>query len=388
MLEFQNAKKNRSTMNRELLEKLLDISRKMAENRLLNPLLEYAMAMALDLFNAEYGYLVLLQKDNSLDFRIRQDKYGNELAEPEEQISHTILDDVIKTGKSLVVSNACMDPKFRFSDSVASLHLKSVICVPLIARGKIMGAIYIENRSEENLFTEEDLKPLEYFSSQAAVSIENAMLNDELEVRVMQRTSELAQINERLQKEIEERKRVEKQLHRLATTDPLTGVLNRRHFFSLAKQEFDRSQRYGHQISIILIDVDHFKQVNDTFGHVAGDQLLQSVARRFSKNLRQMDIIGRYGGDEFVILLPETDQEQACQAAQRFHQIVTQKTVDTAKGAIPLKISMGVACRNNSEDIENLLIKTDQALYAAKEAGRNRVSSFDAKSHKLRIIEH
>jgi diguanylate cyclase (GGDEF)-like protein len=363
-------------MNKDLLEKLLDISRKLAENRLLDPLLEYAMTVALELFNAEYGYLVLLQEDNSRKFHIRQDKYGNELAEPEEQISHTIFDEVIKNGKSLVIANACTDPAFQSSESVESLQLQSVMCVPLIARGKTLGAIYIENRSQESLFTEEDVRPLEYFGAQAAVSIENAMLNDEMEERVIQRTTELAQINERLREEIEERKRIEKQLHRLATTDPLTGVLNRRHFFALAEQEFDRSHRYDRHISIILFDVDHFKEINDTYGHVAGDQLLQTIANRFLGNLRQIDIIGRYGGDEFVILLPETNQEQARMAAKRLHEIVTRDAVDTAKDSIPLHISMGVASVNNSDNMEKLLIKTDQALYAAKQAGRNQVSVF------------
>jgi len=372
-------------MNQEMLEKLLDISRKMAENRLLDPLLEYAMNVALELFNAEFGYLVLSSEEDSLDFRICQDKRGNVLDEPEEQISHTIFEDVIKNGKSLVIANALTDPTYQSADSVITLKLRSVMCVPLIARGRTLGAIYIENRSEEDLFTDEDIKPLEYFAAQAAISIENAILNDELESRVVQRTEELARINELLREEIEERKRVEKQLHRLATTDPLTGTLNRRHFFNLAEQEFDRSMRYDRQISIILLDVDHFKETNDKYGHVAGDQILQTIANRFIDNLRKMDIFGRYGGDEFVILLPETNLEQARLAAERLHKIVTMEAADTSKGCIPLQISMGVASLTNSDDMEKLLIKTDQALYDAKEAGRNRVCVFDIISTKSNI---
>ena len=176
---------------------------------------------------------------------------------------------------------------------------------------------------------------------------------------------------------------MEKQLHHLATTDPLTGVLNRRHFFELAEQEFDRSQRYNRKISIILFDIDHFKEINDTFGHVAGDQLLQTIADRFIKNLRQMDIFGRYGGDEFVILLPETDIEQARQAAERLHQAVTLEPIETSRGTIPIQISIGVASLINSDDMEKLLIQTDQALYKAKETGRNRVVVFDGEMIKV-----
>jgi diguanylate cyclase (GGDEF)-like protein len=176
--------------------------------------------------------------------------------------------------------------------------------------------------------------------------------------------------------EIEERKRIEKQLHHLATTDPLTGALNRRRFFELAEQEFDRSNRYNREISIILFDVDHFKESNDAYGHVAGDQILKTIAQRFSENLRQLDIFGRYGGDEFIILLPETNSEQALQAAERLHEVVTSEPVTTSRGTIPIQISIGVANLENSEDIEALLIRTDQALYAAKETGRNRVVIF------------
>ncbi|HBX69452.1 MAG TPA: hypothetical protein DEH25_08730 [Chloroflexi bacterium] len=363
-------------MNNEILEKLLEIGRKMAENRLLDPLLEYAMAVALELFRAERGYLMLLNADNTLDFRVRQDHLGREIAKPDEQISHTIFEEVIKNRKPLVLANAYVDPVFQNAESVSSLKLQSVMCVPLIAKERILGAIYIENRSEASLFTADNTKPLEYFAAQAAISIENAILNNELEARVEQRTAELAQINMLLREEIEERKRVEKQLQHLATTDPLTGVYNRRHFFELAEQEFDRSHRYGRQISIILCDVDFFKETNDTYGHIAGDQMLQAISERFLGNLRQLDIFGRYGGDEFVILLPETDLDQAKMAAERLLKAVTKLPVETSRGAIPIQLSMGVASLTNSDDIEKLLIKTDQALYTAKEAGRNQVNVF------------
>jgi diguanylate cyclase (GGDEF)-like protein len=365
-------------MNEAFLEKLLDISRKLAENRLLDPLLEYAMAVALDLFHAERGYLVLLnQDDNGLEFRVQQDHDGQPLSKPEEQISHTIFDEVIKTRKSLVIANAYTDSDFQNADSVMALKLQSVMCVPLISRGNTIGAIYLENRSEASVFTEDDLKPLEYFAAQAAISIENAILNDELESRVAERTVELVRINKRLREEIEERKRIEKELQRLAMTDPLTGAYNRRHFFELAQQEFDRSQRYGRQISMIIFDIDFLKQINDSYGHLVGDQILQATAQRFMDNLRQLDIFARYGGDEFVVLLPETDLEQAKLAARRLHDVVSRTPVETLEGPVHLQISMGVACLHDTDDMEKLLMKADQALYTAKESGRNRVVVFD-----------
>jgi diguanylate cyclase (GGDEF)-like protein len=371
-------------MNKAFLEKLLDISRRLAENRLLDPLLEYAMAVALDLFQAERGYLVLInQDDNELDFRIRQDRHGIQLNEPGEQISHTIFEEAIKTKKSLVIANAYTDSEFQSADSVVALKLQSVMCVPLISRGKVIGAIYLENRSEAAVFTEDDLKPLEYFAAQAAISIENAILNNELESRVAKRTAELVRINKRLLEEIEERKRIERELQRLAMTDPLTGAYNRRHFFELAKQEFDRSQRYGRQISLIIFDVDYLKQINDSYGHLVGDQILQAMAQRFMKNLRQLDIFARYGGDEFVVLLPETNLEQAKIAARRLHKAVASKPIETMEGTVHLQISMGVACLHNADDMETLLMNADQALYTAKESGRNQIIIFDGKYQHL-----
>lgn len=361
-------------MNEAFLEKLLNISRKLAENRLLDPLLEYAMSVALELFHAEHGYLVIInQDDNELDFRVCQDQYGMQLDEPEEQISHTIFDEVIKTRESLVIANAYTDSNFQNADSVVALKLQSVMCVPLIARDNTIGAIYIENRSKASVFTEEDLKPLEYFAAQAAISIENAILNDELETRVIERTAELVKANQRLREEIEERKRVEQELQRLAMTDPLTGVYNRRHFFELAQQEFDRAHRYNHWISLIILDVDYLKQINDTYGHIVGDQTLQVIAQRVMRNLRQLDIFARYGGDEFVVLLPETCLEQAKSAAKRLHNSVSGEPIETPTGPIHLKISIGVACSREAGDIKTLLVKADRALYKAKEYGRNRV---------------
>jgi len=335
------------------------------------------MTVAIDLFGAEYGYLVLLGDNYHLEFRVRQDKDGNKLGEPEEQISHTIFEKVIKNSKSLVIADAILAPDFQDAESVKSLQLRSVMCVPLIARGRTLGAIYLENRSEESVFEDQDIKPLEYFAAQAAISIENAMLNNELESRVEARTAELAQANELLRQEIELRKRIEERLHRLAITDFLTGVFNRRHFFDLVEREVHRSRRYGHPVSIALFDIDSFKEINDTYGHVAGDQVLQIVVDRFLNNLRQTDVFGRYGGDEFVILLPETPPSEALQAMERLHQDVTQQTVDIGKGTIPLSISMGVACLSGADDAEKLFTKADRALYAAKAAGRNRVMAFE-----------
>jgi signal transduction histidine kinase len=186
------------------LERLIDISRQLAENRALDPLLEYAMDVALELFGAERGYLVLLSQDGALDFRVRRNRYGRHIDRPEEQISQTILNEVILNHKDLITTDAVVDPALSASDSVRSLQLRSVMCVPLIARGTTLGAIYVENRTATGIFRSEALKPLKLFASQAAVSIANAMLNEELEERVAARTLELENANERLEQLVAE----------------------------------------------------------------------------------------------------------------------------------------------------------------------------------------
>lgn len=174
-------------MQSETLVRLLEISRMMAETRSLRPLLTYAVDVSLEMFEAEYGYLVLVRSDGTLDFVVRRDRAGNDIDQPEQQISNTIFLEVVGSGRPVLTSSAVTDPTLKTIESIYSLQLRSVLCVPLITREKIIGAIYLENRSEDNIFNEEALEPLQYLASQAAVSIQNAMLNDQLQSLLHQR---------------------------------------------------------------------------------------------------------------------------------------------------------------------------------------------------------
>jgi signal transduction histidine kinase len=185
-------------MNQNLLERLLAISQRMAETRALNPLLNYVIDEAIDLVGAERGYIILMQPDGTLNVRIKRGQGGQDLAEAEEQISRSVFGKVVETGQPLVLRDASNDPNFSLAASVLSLQLRSIMCVPLISRGEIVGAIYVENRSIRNRFKENDLTPLILFANHAAVMIENAALNDELEARVAARTRELEQRNQEL----------------------------------------------------------------------------------------------------------------------------------------------------------------------------------------------
>jgi diguanylate cyclase (GGDEF)-like protein len=178
-----------------------------------------------------------------------------------------------------------------------------------------------------------------------------------------------------LLRDVTERKQYEQKLKLLAVTDPLTGIFNRRHFFTLAEREWQRSRRAGGPLSIILFDVDHFKAVNDTYGHRVGDQVLQTLTQRCKTILRAYDVIGRYGGEEFVILLPETSISRASQVGERLRSAVAEPPFETSAGPARVTISVGVACLEPPAELslDKLIDQADLAIYEAKRRGRDQV---------------
>jgi diguanylate cyclase (GGDEF)-like protein len=161
----------------------------------------------------------------------------------------------------------------------------------------------------------------------------------------------------------------------LARTDALTGVYNRRHLYELAQHEFEIAARYHQPLSILMFDIDHFKHVNDTFGHALGDQILQLVTQIARAELRSADVIGRYGGEEFVIVLPMTNAQQAYPLAERIRAGVAALRVPTEKGDAIVTLSIGIvemAHGVQTKTAEELIRFSDKAMYAAKQAGRNR----------------
>ncbi len=182
-------------------------------------------------------------------------------------------------------------------------------------------------------------------------------------------------------RDMTDRKKVELELQKLAQTDSLTGLNNRRHFLSLAEQEAQRSHRYGGPLTVMMIDIDHFKKVNDTYGHKSGDAVIRSFADLCRNSLRSVDIIGRLGGEEFAVMMPETDIEHASTAANLLKQRAAQILVAGEKGeAIRFTVSIGVASRTVMDhDLDALLSEADQALYEAKQTGRNKVCRYGTR---------
>lgn len=240
----------------------------------------------------------------------------------------------------VVVNDTQNEPEWIQSPELG--WIRSHVCVPILSKNNIYGFLNMDS-AVPDFFTQEHAQRMKTFADQAAVAIEKARLYDHAQ--------------------------------RLATIDGLTGVLSRRHLLELGQREFERTRRYKHPLSALMIDLDHFKRVNDTYGHPIGDQALIALAITCQTNLRPSDILGRYGGEEFLVLLPETPHAQAMEVAERLRSQIEKITLKTERGPVRFTASVGVATMTGDEfaDLDRLIIHADDELYEAKAAGRNRV---------------
>lgn len=300
-------------------------------------ILEATRIIGLTLYPSNYGILLL---DSMNSWLLEHDSY---LRPREDQpllqvpLGKGISGMVAKTGKALRIGDVRKSPDY----ISANPEIISELCVPIKSQQHVLGVINLESK-EKDAFTEDDERLLQTIASQLAVGIENVRLFEEAS--------------------------------HLAITDDLTGLNSRRFFFELARKEFERSRRFDRPLVAIMLDLDIFKRVNDDFGHSIGDQALAALAEGCTRELREVDVIGRYGGDEFSILLPETDLAAGKEIAERLCAMVSDLTVETERGLIELTISLGVASlQPNCPNVEKLLDQADMALYDAKQSGRNQV---------------
>ncbi len=252
--------------------------------------------------------------------------------------SRTIVTDVVNKGKSIFSRDVIKDGVLSKSDSVMNLKIRSLMCVPLVAKqnGDIIGTVYVDNRSVGNIFAKEDLTLLESFANLAGMAIENA------------------------------------HLYELAIIDELTKCYVRRFFEQRIREEFSRAERQGSTLSVLMIDVDQFKQVNDRYGHATGDTVLKEIAGAIKRNLRTYDLVARLGGDEFAIILPEVGFQDAFRVAEKIR--CTAAEIIFPGLSYPVTVSVGIACfpLHHVSNVESLMKKADVALYKAKQLGRNK----------------
>lgn len=237
------------------------------------------------------------------------------------------------------------------STELERLGIKSLIAVPLIVERRCIGILYVDDFKPRN-FTAHEVSVLSLLATQAAIAIER-----------MQRFE-----HNRL----------------LAITDGLTGLYNHRYYVKSLKKELDRAKRNEHQLSIIIVDIDHFKHFNDTNGHLQGNEALKAVAAILRLALRKIDILSRYGGEEFAIILPATDKKQALQAANRICSMIRKESILGMESQPSKRLTLSAGVASFPEDAKNgehLTDQADRALYLAKKLGRDRAIPFRATNY-------
>lgn len=359
------------------LEKIMQIGREITAKQSLTSLLEKILLTASEIADCEVASVILLdEQTDQLFIKVSMQPSGVvdvvELNIPV-PVDASIAGQIFTSKQPLIINDASEDQRhFKGIDERTQYVTRNILGVPLQIEGQALGVLMAMNKNDLSGFTQSDSEWLTVLASQATVSIQNNRLYQKLqehaetlEEKVALRTAELAEAN--------------KELQFLAITDPLIKINNRRYFFENAQKEVARACRYKTELSILLFDIDHFKKVNDTYGHLAGDQVLQFIGKQLKDMLRNIDLYARYGGEEFVILLPETDQVEAMETAERVRQGFQEASIPTDNETIRVTISVGVASlmSEKSTTLEKLLDQADTALYHSKENGRNKVTHWE-----------
>ncbi|WLE99324.1 MAG: diguanylate cyclase [Candidatus Electrothrix communis] len=322
----------------------LETSRYLSSILNLDELLEKIMDKVIELLGAEKGILFLYPEDRSfpkeLEVRVSRNVECIETDQNTFFTSRSVIKKVEKEKEPLIIEDAVTDNAFKDQASVINYSLRSVLCVPIQHRNTLLGVIYLDNRMISGLFNREDLWVLELISSQAGVSIENARLFKD------------------------------------SVMDALTGIYNRAYFDNFLLHSAEASWKDNKKLSLILIDVDKFKTFNDTYGHQVGDTVLQSVAQVIRNKVRKHDVAARYGGDEFAVILPDTEKKEAGVIGKKINRAVREHKVihETSNGTNVLNITVSVGVAEMTDNDRTALVKNaDKALYRVKELGRNCV---------------
>ena len=353
------------------IERLLDIATQLSSERDLDRLLHLIIDQTTHLLKADRTSLFLVNGDEDcLEAKIAQGMQTKSFKVPMDQ---GVIGWVARNRELLNIEDAQLDSRLyltKIGEEKDRYPVRSMLCVPLLDGHMQLHGVIQAMRTHVEPFNKEEETLIRAMASQATVAIHNAQLNQQmeeanaqLERKVAERTAALEEMN--------------KELEEIAITDALTGAYNRRHFNKLLIHEKRLTDRYGSTFSLVMFDIDHFKRVNDSKGHDAGDAILVQLAQVVRTMLRDCDFLFRYGGEEFAILLPRTALEGAEILAERIRDHVSQQTFDhKAHSMSDITISLGVAAWHeaDSKEAEQLLKRADQALYHSKENGRNRVS--------------
>lgn len=334
------------------LAAVFELTKKITSIQNYETLLRTILDKSAELLKAEQGSLMLLDHETD-DLLLEVKKGPVDGVEEKLRINRGegISGKVAERGEAMLVENVENDPRIKQKNR---RHYKthSFISVPLKIDDRVIGVLNLSDKITGGVFDEEDLNLIQSFATHAAIVMErNVFFNK----------------SERLKK--------------LTITDSLTGLLNRRYLYERLKDEVARSERHGHELSLFMLDLDGFKYCNDTFGHLIGDKTLRAVAETLLNTVRSMDVVARVGGDEFMVILPETPELLAIEIAERLRSNVAKPVVlpeDPAHSVLcTLTASIGIVCYpGHGKTLEILLENVDKALYRAKNHGKNRTEVY------------
>lgn len=303
-------------------------------------LLKFVNDVIIGVMGVNYSTIVLLDHtDNKLKVQFTNIKDKEELEILKNNINCNMLINTLENEKSIMDND--VDPgKYEF---IKTRKVGSLICIPLSSKSRKFGLTLIEHKNK-NTFTHENLRLVKTIGKQVSMAIENARLYANLQ--------------------------------ELATVDGLTGVNNRVYFHEKYKNEFKAAKNLGYNLSLVILDIDLFKKFNDTYGHLFGDIVLKSVAQTIKGSLKETDLIARFGGEEFVIILPDTPLKDAVERVEVFRSKIANNIITDNQISASVTASFGIACYPETSANEVDLIRdADNALYKAKEYGRNNVQT-------------
>jgi diguanylate cyclase (GGDEF)-like protein len=312
----------------------------------LQKILQTIMEKISDLLQPDtWSLLMLDEKTQELYFEIAIGSGADKLKDIRLKIGEGIAGWVAQTGEPVLVEDVRRDARFNPKfDELTHTDTRSVVCVPIKGHERVLGVIELVNCLGRGSFTRDDIPILKSLADYAAIALENA--------RYVQR------------------------IHELTITDDCTALYNARHLNFVLDTEIYRSNRYGYEFSVIFIDLDHFKQVNDVHGHLVGSKLLWLIGDIIKANLRMIDYAFRYGGDEFVILLPQTSKENAFMVGRRTRDLLNSKVFFAEEGLnIKVTASFGLASFPvDGRTRKEILRMADEAMYMVKNTTRNNIA--------------
>jgi len=334
-------------LNKEVQEliDLLEVAKLVVSTLDIKKVLEAILKSAMRLTDTSAGSIALYNKDTGeMEMKAHSGFSKDFVGDARWKVRKGGLTDRILRSRKPTVITDTTNKEF-FSNPIAIKEgIKSMVCVPLVLEDELIGIFYVDDFSPRK-FSDRELRLLYILSSFASMSINHARQHDTTV--------------------------------RLSITDGLTGLFNHRHFQEVLEKELSRAERYSETLSLAMLDIDNFKNINDKHGHQFGDKVLKKISDIMTKSCRSSDTVARYGGEEFALILPKVTPRQAVMLSERLKEQITSGSKSLMRGKLPLTVSIGIASfPQDARKRHGLIEKADKALYIAKAAGKDRVVEF------------